>query len=232
MAHQLRRIALATMAALSAAQVSAQDAPTALFALSAGTNLERSENFKRAESSFALPVGGDFGVQADLAISKFQTADTITPSGALHLTYAVDPVTSAGLFAMGETPGDDSVIGIGIEALRDDGALRIDGYGMLTAAANDDAEGWRAGVDMAYRFGSDGQFAATGGYHRDNFDDLTRSYAHVGGRWAASDAVTLTVQYGQTDQGDGFAGFGVELMTSGGGQVFGRRDSFAGLPGY
>ena len=203
--------------------------PAAELALTFGRNLERGENFKRIESSFALPVAGSFGLQFDLATSKYQTADTITPSGALHLTWGVSEDLTLGVFAFGETPNSETVAGVGLEVAYRTEAVNVDAYAAAAQAVNDSSvSGSRVGIDVTYKVGGD--VSILGGAASDSLDGTDRSLVYLGAGWQFNDAAAAIARIGQTDVGDGVLTLGVTLNTAP--VTFGRRDAFAGLRGY
>ncbi len=206
-----------------------QSLPAAEFGLTLGTNFARSENFKRAESGFTLPLRGDLGLQADLAVSKYQTARSIVPSGGLHLTYAATGSLTFGAFVFGETPADETRVSMGIEAVVETGPWHVEGYAGAIAAVNDtDRTGRRYGVDVAYAATPD--WRVTGGLHRDDFDGSGRGFVQLGADYAVTQSLRAGASYGRTDRGNGVLTVQVDLTT--GPVAFARRDGYAGLPGY
>ena len=207
----------------------AQTFPEAEFGLTLGTNFAREENFKRAESGFVLPLGGALGLQADLAVSKYETAESVTPAGGLHLTYAASPALTLGAFAYGETVQDETRVALGLEAAVDSGPWQVEGYAAALQAVNDSAQtGRRYGLDIAYAATPD--WRVTGGAARDDFDGRDRGFVHLGADYAVTDTIRAGASYGRTDRGDGVLTLQVDLVT--GAVPFGRRDGAAGLPGY
>lgn len=211
--------------------VLSQTLPGAEFGLSFGTNLERSENFKRAESAFDINLGGDLSLQFDLAISKYQTAETITPSGGVHLVWSIDQDTRFGAFVVGETPDDETTVAVGIEAATRSGPFTMEGFAAATAPVNSNDRGARYGIDISYDLGTNANIALLAGHHGDDFDGDTRSFSYIGTQWTVSDRVELDARLGQTDQGDGVVTLGITLRTDGTSR-FQHRDIFAALPGY
>ncbi len=230
MRQRLTALVLILIAPL-AHPAAAQDGRGAGFDLAIGRNLERGENFKRAASAFALDLPGGAGLQADLAISKFQTADTITPAGGLHLTWDTAAGPRLGVFAYGETPDGGTIVSAGIEALHEAGPWRIEGYAAANGRTDDDATGGRIGIDLGYRPGGRFDALLTAGAHADRLGGDTSGAAYLGGWVGLGDGLSLGAELHRGRDGDSALLLGIGIET-GGPARFGHRDGFAGRPGF
>ncbi|MEC3860490.1 hypothetical protein VK792_04275 [Mesobacterium sp. TK19101] len=211
---------------------SAQDFGASL-GLELGRNTQRSENFKRIESRFAIDFASRWGLQVDVAAAKYEGATSTAPSGAFHLTYAASPDWTLGVYIAGDDLRPGNYVYYGIEAAYDGPRLSVDFNAAAIDAVNSSLSGSRFGMDLVYGLGpvGNGQLSVLAGGAVQSLTGGDRQMGYVGVRYGWQNGVNLDLTVGQTDVGDTTMAFALRFDL-GRKPHFGARDTRGLFPAY
>lgn len=211
---------------------SAQEFGAAL-GLELGRNTQRSENFKRIESRFAIGFGARWGLQVDVAAAKYEGATSTAPSGAFHLTYAASPDWTLGTYIAADDLRPGNFVYYGVEAAYDGPRLSMDVTAAAIDAVNSSLSGSRFGMDLVYGLGpvGNGDLSALVGGATQTLTGGDRQMGYAGVRYGWQNGVDLDLTVGQTDVGDTTMGFAVRFDL-GKPPSFGQRDTRGLFPAY
>ncbi|MGI3167641.1 hypothetical protein ACRARG_00705 [Pseudooceanicola sp. C21-150M6] len=210
----------------------AQDMVRGEAVIELGRNFGTGGNFKRAEMSLGTELGFGAGVQMDLGIGKYEQITSTSPSGSLHLYYAVDEDLAVGVFATAEDRRPGSSYYAGIEAAYATGDIALEGHFAYRDDLDVATDGVRYGLDAGFHpdawrgFGlSAGAVAETG------MTTGRKNFGYVGAEFMFRNGVRTGLMVGRTDNHDTVASAAVSFEF-GQGARFGRRDSRGLFPAY
>lgn len=223
----MRYLVLSSAVALCLAAPAVQADPELAASLRFGLarNLDASENFKRVETSFAVPLRGALSLQFDLSVSKYERITSAAPSGGLHLAYAVNDAWTLGVYTLAEDLRPGNFVNYGIEAAFEDGPLSVQAYAAHVEDLNSANVGFRGGVDLEY--GLD-QWALLAGAHMGDDGSAQERFAYVGAGYRLRNGMRLDATLGQKNGDETVIGLGLTIDL-GRGATFGRRDWHSAL---